>query len=202
MKFIIVPFSELADLLEDTLDIWPLGYRLPEDKKECRAVLSAAAGRLCKNLILQSVKYIRGKPDPLVELLKDLGYPVDVMSTVELDDLTQAADDRYLDLTLAFDVIEQTIAPHLEGKNFEMVIKNEDVLVELGSDLVTKRYRDLARRVKELTPPRITDLDQLDDLEPMARFIEQSVADVFKGVQDEAVRNEMKRIFDLALKRQ
>ena len=199
MKFIIVPFTELLAYIESTLDLWPHGHRLPEDKRERDNQLTLAAGELCKNLILQSVKHIRNKPDPLVQLLHDLGYPIKSLSTEELDDLMMEVDDHYIYLTVLFDTVDDKVQPYLERKVFTMVVEDEDVLIEVTGDLINQRYQALKRRLKDRTPPKIGE-DELNT-QAMAEYIDRMVGEVLGSVQSPAMRDELKLIFDQAIKR-
>ncbi len=200
MKFIIVPFTDLLDYLQSNMDLWPLGYNLSPVESERLAQLNKAASNLCQNLILQSVKHIRNKPDPLINLLGDLGYPLSRLSAEELDQLTVEADERYLDLTLKFDLTDSEIQPYLEGKIFDMAVSDEDILIEIRGDIQTERYHNLLRQLKRCQPPKT--VQEIDDLTPMTEYIERTVAEVFKNVQSQAVRDELKLIFDQAIKRQ
>lgn len=199
MQFIIVPFTELLGYLESSLDLWPHGYCLSTDKRERDQQLTKSAGELCKNLILQSVRHIRNKPDPLIQLLSDLGYPVKAMAPHELDELTAQVDDHYIYLTVLFEAVDDQVQSMLEHKSFEMVVKDEDVLINITGDVVTERINALKRRLKERTPPKLVEWSDLDE---MAEYIQRTVDGVFQNVSSPPIREELKRLFDLALKRQ
>lgn len=202
MQLIRVPVSELIAYLDDTLPEWPRGYNVEPKGPERQRVLTHAATEFAQAYILASLQHVRKKPDPMRALMLALGYPLANMSEEDLDDLEVEADDQYLNLTVTFDSVVDVVRKHTANRlvTFEVPDNAEDILVHIHGDVVLERYREMLRKVKRMTPPKV--VSELDDLEEVSEYIDHCVSEVFKNINHPTVREEVKRIYMEAVKRQ
>jgi len=181
--------------------MWPLGYQIDEKGSDRNDKLQHAAVAFAQAYITSSLRHIRKKPDPLIELIGALGYSLTHWSEDETDAFTEEVDDLYMALTMLIDPIVEEMLPHLENReiSFEYPANSEDLLVHIHGDVILERYRALLHQVKKMTPPKV--VNELADLDPVGEYIDHCVNEVFKNIHQPTVRHEVKLMFIEAVKR-
>jgi len=175
--------------------MWPRGYSVDADGPNRNAVLMEAAVAFAEAYIRSTMRHVRRKPDPALELVTALGYPVKAMSEAELDNLCVEADDLLLNMQVMFDPMVDQIH-HVIGNRtveFRHVKFTEDLIIEVKSDRVVERYKELLKQVKRMTPPTI--VRELDDLDQVGEYIDYVVDEVFKNIHNPTIRDEVKRMY-------
>lgn len=202
MQNISVPISEVVSYLDDTLDLWPRGYNVESSGPARNEVLVEAAAAFTKAYIQMSMRHLRRKPDPLEELVKALGYPTRTMSHDDVDDLCAECDEHYMAIMMTLDPMIDTILGAIGHRNVEFrhIKFTEDLIIEVKSDPVLERYKDLLRQVHRLTPPKM--VREVDDLDAYSEYIDYCLRETFKDIHNPVIRDEVKRMFMEQLGRQ
>ncbi|MNO19222.1 hypothetical protein D3C76_89500 [compost metagenome] len=202
MRNIVVPISDLVAFLDDTLNMWPRGYTVERQGPERGEALVRAAAEFAQDYILASMRHLRHRPDPLVTLLRELGYPVRTMGDAEVDELCNEVDDFYLNMTLIFDPYVDQIAKTVGNRNIEFRYINftEDLVIEIKQDATAERYKRMLMKVKRLTPP--TNVREIEDLDAFEEYIDYSLNEVFSNIHNPAIHDEVKRMYAEKLSRQ
>ena len=195
MQNIVVPVSELVAYLEDTLYMWPRGYDVAPSGPARNEVLMEAAVAFAESYIRSTMRHVRRRPDPAVDLITALGYPVRAMSEDDLDALCVDADDLLMNMQIMFDPMVDHIHQVIGNRSVEFrhVKFTEDLIIEVKSDRVVERYKELLKQVKRMTPPTI--VRELDDLDQVGEYIDYVVDEVFKNIHNPVVRDEVKRMY-------
>lgn len=202
MQNILVPISELVSYLDDTLDLWPYGYNVESSGPARNEVLVNAAAAFAEAYIKLSMRHLRRKPDPLAVLIEKLGYPVRNMSEAEHDNLCGECDEHFMAIAMVLDPMIDTILKGIGNRNVEFrhLQFTEDLVIEVKSDPLVERYKDLLRTVKRLTPPKM--VREVDDLEEYSEYIDYCLNEVFKNIHNPAIKEEVKRMYMEQLSRQ
>ncbi|MNZ13960.1 hypothetical protein D3C78_308730 [compost metagenome] len=202
MQNIVVPISELVSYLDETLELWPRGYTVEPTGPARSEVLVAAAAAFAQDYIQMSMRHIRRKPDPVMTLVRELGYPLRHMSELEADELCNEVDDFYLNMTLMFDPMVDHILRAVGTRvvEFRHIKFTEDLIIEVRKDSTAERYKEMLKRVKRMTPPK--QVREVDDLEAYEDYIDYSLNEVFSDIYNPAVHDEVKRMFAEKLSRQ
>lgn len=195
MQNIVVPVSELVAYLDDTLYMWPRGYNVEPSGPARNEVLMEAAVAFAESYIRSTMRHVRRRPDPVVDLITALGYPVRAMSEDDLDALCVDADDLLMNMQIMFDPMVDHVHRVIGNRSVEFrhVKFTEDLIIEVKSDRVVERYKELLKQVKRMTPPTI--VRELDDLDQVAEYIDYAVDEVFKNIHDPTIRDEVKRMY-------
>lgn len=202
MQNISVPISEVVAYLDDTLDLWPRGYDVPNGGPGRNEALVKAAAAFAQAYIQVSMRHLRRKPDPLEALIEALGYPVRAMSEGEFDNLCGECDEHYMAIMMTMDPMIDTILRHIGNRavEFRHVKFTEDLIIEVKSDQLVERYKDLLRQVKRMTPPKM--VREVDDLEEVGEYIDYCINEVFKNINSPVIKDEVKRMYMEQLSRQ
>lgn len=195
MQTISIPISEVVAYLDDTLDLWPRGHNVDSSGPARNEVLVKAAAAFAQAYIQVSMRHLRKKPDPLDVLIGALGYPVRNMSEGEFDDLCAECDEHYMAIMMTMDPMIDTILRNIGNRavEFRHVKFTEDLIIEVKSDQLVERYKDLLRQVKRLTPPKM--VREVDDLDEYGEYIDYCLHEVFKNIHNSAIKDEVKRMY-------
>lgn len=198
MRSISLPFSDLIGYLQDTLDDWPIGYKL--ERGEESKVLTDAAAAFAMDYVRLSVPHLHDDADPLRQLITVLGYPVKAMSEEEIEDLEETLDDHYLSLSTIMDVSMDGLIEFLKNKEVtvERAPSKEDIIIFIEDDLRLVRLRRVIAKLKDRMPPKKIDHTNIEEME---LIVARYMTSVFKSVDSDAVRIEVKRIFTEELTR-
>ncbi|MNN25269.1 hypothetical protein D3C81_1387380 [compost metagenome] len=202
MQNISVPISEVVSYLDDTLDLWPRGHNVESSGPARNEALVNAAAAFAKAYIRMSMRHVRRKPDPLEELVVALGYPVKAMSEVDVDELCNECDEHYLAIMMTMDPMIDTILRAVGNRTVEFrhIKFTEDLIIEVKSDQLVERYKDLLRQVKRMTPPKM--VQEIDDLDEVAEYIDYCINEVFSNINNPVIKDEVKRMYMEQLSRQ
>lgn len=202
MQKIVVPISDLVGYLDETLSLWPRGHLVEMNGPERSERLIKAAATFAQDYILQAMRHLRRKSDPVMALVRELGYPLLAYSALEADELCNEVDDFYLNMILMFDPIVDEIVKTVGKRDvdFQHIAFSEDLIVEVKQDLVAERYKRMLMQVKRLTPPKM--VQEVDDLSPYQEYIDYALGEVFGNIHNSAVHDEVKRMFAESLSRQ
>lgn len=202
MQNISVPISEVVSYLDDTLDLWPRGYCVESSGPARNEVLVEAAAAFAQAYIQMSMRHVRRKPDPLEVLVKALGYPTRNMTLDEVDELCADCDEHFMALLMTIDPMIDTILRAIGTRHVEFrhIKFTEDLIIEVKSDQLVERYKELLRQVKRLTPPKM--VREVDDLEAYSEYIDYCLRETFKDIHNPVIRDEVKRMFMEQLSRQ
>lgn len=196
MQKLVVPFSETVNYVYDVAEHLPRGHGLPESgPKRTEMILDAVAG-FTAAYIKTNLRHIRRKPDPMLEFLQGLGYPVATLQDEELfDELCIELDEMFLDLAVITDMVIGPLIEMVGNRNIDVehVPNSEDLTITLGEDVVIERYKELLGRVKRVSAPKM--IRELGDLTEFEEYITHSVNEVFKHVTHPAVKDEVKRMY-------
>lgn len=200
MYKISIPITEVVSYLEFTIDQWPWGHRIVDEKRARVDQITEAAAAFTQAYIKLSLRHLRSSADPLESLIVGLGYPVSGMSEEETDELCAEWDDHYLAMTTALDPMINHLIK-MVGRSVVYITHTpytEDIIVTIGEDIYQQRYRRLKRDMARLRPPKKT-LDGADDMDGYDLYIENTLRETFKDIDDPHVRAEVKRRFLQAL---
>ena len=203
MQSIIVPITEVVSYLDETLDaLWPIGHNVDDAGATRMEVLERAASEFTKAYIETQLRHIRRKPDPLMVVIRELGYPIKVMAEEEVDHLCEVCDDHYMALMLTIDPILQHIMKAIGNRTIECTYDpgTEDLFIEVKGDPLVQHYKELMARVRRLSPPSA--IREMEDLNEYSDYIAHSLNEVFKDISDPSVKDEVKRIYNEQLARQ
>jgi hypothetical protein len=161
-----------------------------------------AAAAFAQAYIQMSMRHLRRKPDPLEILVKALGYPTRAMSHDEVDDLCAECDEHFMAIMMTIDPMINTILKNIGTRQVEFrhVKFTEDLIIEVKSDPLVQRYKDLLRQVKRLTPPKM--VREVEDLEEYSEYIDYCLRETFKDIHNPVIRDEVKRMYMEQLSRQ
>lgn len=200
MYKISIPITEVVSYLEFTIDQWPWGHRVVDEKRARVDQITQAAAAFTTAYIRLSLRHLRSSADPLEALINALGYPLATMSEEETDELCAEWDDHYLAMTTSLDPMINHLVK-MVGR-CEIFIAHtaytEDVVVSIGEDIYQQRYRRLKRSMSRLQPPKKLSTGA-DDLDGYDMYIENTLREAFKDIDDPHVRAEVKRRFLQAL---
>lgn len=203
MQSIIVPISEVVSYLDETIDpLWPIGHKVEAVGSARNETLERAAAEFTKAYIETQLRHIRCKPDPLMVVIVELGYPVKTMSEEDLDELCAICDDHFMALMLTVDPMIQTILKAIGNRTIECSYdkSKEDLFIEVKGDPIVQRYKELMAKIRRLTPPKT--VREVDDLDEYSEYIAHTLNEVFKDISDPNIRDEVKRIYTEQLSRQ
>lgn len=199
MRFISLPISDLVSYITDNIDEWPAGYNL-ETGQESQTIIGAAAA-FATQYIFSGLPHMAEKAkDPIESMLDALGYPIHHMSYEHVEDLCDQLDDHFLSMTSILDVTIDGIAEFLKNKEVSASHKPgcEDIIITIDDDIRLVRMRKANEKLKQLMPPKKITAKNIDDAElAVGRFMRTA----FAAATSEAVRVELKRIFDEEIKR-
>lgn len=198
MRFISLPISDLVSYITDNIDEWPAGYNL-EPGQEAQTIIAAAA-TFATQYIFSGIPHVSEKKDPLESMLEVLGYPVNVISYHDVEDICNELDEHFLSMTTIMDVMVDGISEYLKNKEITISHKpsSEDIVINIDDDVRLVQMRKLNAQLKEMMPPKKITAKNIDDAElAIGRFVRKA----FSAVSSEAVRVELKRLFDEEIKR-
>lgn len=198
MRFISLPISDLVSYITDNIDEWPAGYNL-EPGQEAQTIIDAAAA-FATHYIFSGLPHVAEKKDPLETMLEVLGYPIHLISYEQVEDICDEIDEYFLAMTAIMDVMVDGIGEYLKNKEITVSHKSgcEDIVINIDDDIRLIQLRKLNGQLKEMMPPKKITAKNIDDAElAVGRFVRKA----FDAASSEAVRVELKRIFDEEIKR-
>jgi hypothetical protein len=194
---LILPFAEVVSYVNDVIGELPPGHRLPNESKPRTAMIVEAVAQFVTGYIRVNLRYLRKKPDPFADFLLALGYHDEAHSeeTTFIDELCSELDEMFLDMVVICDSMTVSLMEIVGSKKVDIYHDKltEDLVIELGEDIVLARYKELLDRVSQVKPLRR--VRELSDLEDVEAHINHVVSQVFHASSNPAVRDEIKRLF-------
>jgi hypothetical protein len=201
---LILPIAEVVSYVRDVSHEFPPGHNLPKESAKRTEMIVEAVAQFVSGYIRVNLRYLRKKPDPMADFLIAIGYKDEVTSegSTLIDELCTELDEMFLDMVVICDVMTVPLMEIVGSKKVEIYHDKltEELVIELGEDIVLARYKELLGRVRKLQPLRkVRELADLDDVES---HITEVVAEIFNSSSSPAVRDEIKRIFIETINRQ
>ena len=197
MQKLILPITEVVGYVRDVADDLPRGHGLPKEGKARADMIVSAVALFVTGYIRVNLRYLRKKPDPMADFLLALGYEDATLEegSTFIDELCVELDEMFLDMAVLCDVMTIPLMEIVGSKKVDIFHDplTEELVIELGEDVVLARYKELLQRVRQVQPlRRVRELADLDDME---EHINHVVSEVFNTSGNVAVRDEIKRIF-------
>lgn len=201
MQDYILPINTVVDYVHDIVDQLPVGHTLPTRPRERNNQVTVAAAAFVENYIRGQLRHVRKRPDAFKEFLHVLGYPVMEMRAAALDDFCEGLDDFFVTLTIISDPI---VRPFIEMTGTRLMFIThrpgmEELVIELGDDYMLEKYRLIHERTRLVTPSRIRDISDLDGFQ---EYFDNTIGTAFSRINNQAVRDEVKRIAIETIRRQ
>ncbi|MCY1278099.1 hypothetical protein D9M68_20130 [compost metagenome] len=197
MQKLILPIAEVVSYVRDVTGELPPGHGLPKEGKARTEMIVNAVATFVTGYIRVNLRYLRKKPDPMADFLLALGYQDELTSegSTVVDELCVELDEMFLDLAVICDVMTVPLMDIVGSKKVDIYHDplTEELVIELGEDIVLARYKELLARTRQIQPlRRVRELADLDDVE---EHINHVVSEVFNSSGSVAVRDEIKRLF-------
>lgn len=194
MQKLILPFSEAVNYVRDIVDDLPKWHRLPSDGKAREEIICNAVAAFTTAVIMERLRYLRKKPDPMVEFLAVMGYSVREWSIREIDEFCADLDDLFLDLIILTDIVVDPLIGMIGSRAIEIYHDNgqEELVVTIGEDNRIERYRKMIQRLPVLRMPKV--IRGVEDLDSIDEYFNDTIRPVFERISHPTVKEEVKRM--------
>lgn len=202
MKTIRIPYSQLVSILVDHKE------RQHENEEESPfsvandALLSTAAGEFLKSFIESQQRHnVNHRPDPFTKMLDTVGFKISKMRSDAVDELVSDMDDLLLRVTNFAGALVAPIESSLAWCIKTAVIDDnaEEVIVTTGQDYRIGMYYSLRKEIADIQTPLVVKVPrkiaEVADLEDVEQTFNGIVDSIFRQVDSDAVRLELKERF-------